>query len=209
MVVTLTAPKAEPKAKAEAKTKIYSADEYLALEVASETRNEYRDGEIVPMAGGMPTHNKLNSNLNGLLWFGLKGKPYDLFIADQRLAIPNSNRYTYPDVMVVPQPIELQAGRKDTVMNPILIAEVLSDSTEAYDRDHKFAAYRTIPTFQEYLLIDQSRYHVEHYVKQNETQWLFTEYDGQEKCIALMTIPVEIALIDLYDKIDFKVMTVQ
>ncbi len=203
MVVTLAAPEAEPK------NKIYSADEYLALEVASETRNEYDNGAIIPMAGGTPTHNELNSNLNGLLWFGLKGKPYALFIADQRLAIPNSNRYTYPDVMVVPRPIELQAGRKNTVMNPILIAEVLSDSTEAYDRDHKFAAYRTIATFQEYLLIDQSRYHVEHYVKQNETQWLFTEYDGQDKRIALMTIPVEIALMDLYDSVDFKAAIVE
>jgi Uma2 family endonuclease len=135
--------------------KPYTADEYLTLEARSDTRSEYRNGAISLMAGGTPTHNKLNSNLNALLWFGLKGKPYDLFISDQRLAIPASNLYTYPDVMVAPRPLELLPGRKDTVMNPILIAEVLSDSTKAYDRDEKFAAYRTIATFTEYLLISQ------------------------------------------------------
>jgi Uma2 family endonuclease len=184
-------------------TKTYTVDEYLALEAGADHRNEYRNGAILPMAGGTPIHNKLNSNLNALLWFGLKGKPYDLFIADQRLAIPASNLYTYPDVMVVPRPIELLPGRKDTVMNPIFIAEVLSDSTKAYDRDEKFAAYRTIPTFQEYLLINQYRVHVEHYVKQAVNQWLFTEYDGQEARMRLASVAVEIGLADLYENVEF------
>lgn len=185
-------------------TKTYTVDEYLALEVGADHRSEYRNGVILPMAGGTPTHNKLNSNLNALLWFGLKGKPYDLFIADQRLAIPASNLYTYPDVMMVPRPIELLPGRKDTVMNPILIAEVLSDSTKAYDRDEKFAAYRTIPTFQEYLLINQHRMHVEHYAKQAVNQWLFTEYDGQAARIRFASIEVEIGLADLYETVEFE-----
>jgi len=184
-------------------TKPYTTDEYLVLEVDAETRNEYRNGEILPMTGGTPTHNKLNSNLNALLWFGLKGKPYDLFITDQRLWIPERNSYTYPDVMVIPRPIVLQPGRKDTVMNPILIVEVLSDSMENYDRGDKFAAYRTIETVQEYLLIDQSQCHVEQYAKQRVNQWLFTEYDGEEARVALASIPVEIALIDLYENVEF------
>jgi Uma2 family endonuclease len=184
-------------------TKTYKAEEYLTLEVEAETRNEYRNGEIVPMTGGTPTHNKLNSNLNALLWLGLKGKPYDLFITDQRLWIPERNSYTYPDVMVIPRPIALQPGRKDTVINPILIVEVLSDSTEAYDRGGKFEAYRTIATFQEYLLIDQSEHHVEQYVKQSANQWLFTEHSGQDARIALASIPVEITLMDLYENVEF------
>jgi Uma2 family endonuclease len=186
---------------AEAKT--YTADEYLALEVEAETRNEYRNGEILPITGGTPTHNKLNSNLNALLWLGLKGKPYDLFITDQRLWIPERNIYTYPDVMVIPRPIALQPGRKDTVMNPILIVEVLSDSMEAYDRGGKFEAYRTIAMLQEYLLIDQSQHHVEQYAKQSPNQWLFTEHHGEEARVVLASIPVEIALVDLYENVEF------
>ena len=185
------------------KTNSYTAEQYLELEVSARNRNEYWNGEIIPTAGGTPTHNKIASNMNALLWFGLKQKPYDLFIADQRLVIPDRNIYVYPDVMVVPRPIELQAGRKDTVMNPVLIAEVLSNSTEAYDRDKKFSAYRTISTFQEYMLIDQYHAHVEHYVKQGPHQWLFTEYDGLDERITLTSISVEISLADLYGNVEF------
>lgn len=183
--------------------KIYTADEYLALEVKSEVRNEYRNGEIVPMTGGTPAHNEIIGNLIFLLKAGLKGKPYSIFVTDQRLAIPERNMYTYPDAMIVPRPVELQPGRKDTVTSPILIAEVLSDSTKAYDRDEKFAAYRAIATFQEYLLIDQSRLHIEQYVKQSANQWLFTEYNGQEAKVILATVAVEIVLAELYENVEF------
>lgn len=112
------------------------------------------------MTGGTPNHNEIASNLVALLKATLKQKPYRVFILDQRLWIPGANLYTYPDVMVVPKPLTLQPGRKDTVMNPSLIAAVLSPSTPNYDpcgickaaRSEKFVAYRTIPTFQEYLL---------------------------------------------------------
>ena len=183
--------------------KIYAPEEYLALEVASEIRSEFHNGEIVPMTGGTPAHNKIASALNALLWFGLRGKPYSVFVTDQRLLIPEGNLYTYPDVMVIGNPVQLQPGRKDTVIDPILIAEVLSDSTEGYDRGDKFAAYRTIPTFQEYLLINQHKAHVEHYVKQAEHQWLFTEYDGREAKLCLTTIALEVALAELYENVEF------
>ncbi len=186
------------------KPKLYTPDEYLALEVESEVRHEYRNGEILAMAGGLPTHNEIAGDLLFLFKAALKQKPYSVFVCDQRLLIPGGNLYTYPDVMVVPRPIELQAGRKDTVMNPILIAEVLSDSTKDYDRGEKFIAYRSIPTFQEYLLISQDAPHVEHYVKQNANQWLFTEYDGLDAQVMLTSIGVEITLADLYENVDFQ-----
>jgi Uma2 family endonuclease len=185
-----------------AEVKAYTTEEYLALEVESETRNEYRDGEIVPMTGGTPDHNQIAVILNALLWLALRGKPYSIFSADQRLWIPERKIYTYPDSMVIPRPVELQQGRTDTVMNPILIAEVLSKSTKEYDRDEKFATYRTIPTFQEYLLIDQYRPHVEQYVKQDAHQWLFTEYDGIDARVKLSSVPVEIGLADLYENVE-------
>jgi Uma2 family endonuclease len=184
-------------------SKTYTAEEYLVLEVASQTRSEYRNGEIVPMTGGTPAHNKIISALNALLWFGLRGKPYSLFMTDQRLSIPAAKLYTYPDGMVMHNPVALHPGRKDTVTNPILIAEVLSDSTKDYDRNEKFAAYRTISTFQEYLLIDQYQPHVEQYVKQESNKWLLTEYSGKDAQVILSSIPVEIELADLYENVEF------
>src|SRR5690349_20953073 len=125
-------------------TKHYSIDEYLELEIASETRSEYCNGEIIPMTGGTPNHNDIAGNLYILLKSALKGKGYRTFYVDQRLWIPSVSLYTYPDVMVLPNPLELQTGRKDTVVNPCFIAEVLSKSTQNYDRGEKFVAYRTI-----------------------------------------------------------------
>jgi Uma2 family endonuclease len=194
---------AEAVLEAKPKPKLYTPEEYLALEVESEVRHEYRNGEILVMAGGLPTHNEIAGDLLFLFKAALKQKPYSVFVCDQRLLIPGGSLYTYPDVMVVPRPVELQAGRKDTITNPILIAEILSDSTKDYDRGDKFISYRSIPSFQEYLLISQDAPHVEHHVKQNEKQWLFTEYDGLEETVKLSSIGVEIALADLYENVNF------
>jgi Uma2 family endonuclease len=109
---------------AASQSKVYTAEAYLAFEVESEIRSEYRNGAIVPMTGGTPAHNKIISALNALLWFGIRGKPYSLFVADQRLSIPVAKLYTYSDAMVAHNPVELHSGRKDTVTNPCLIAEV-------------------------------------------------------------------------------------
>jgi Uma2 family endonuclease len=133
----------------------------------------------------------------------LKGKPYSIFVADQRLWIPDRNLYTYPDMMVVSRPLQLQSGRTDTITNPLAISEVLSKSTKSYDRDEKFSAYRTIPTFQEYLLIDQYTPHVEQYSKTDSQKWIFSEYDGLNSNFMLTSISVEIRLADLYESIDF------
>lgn len=184
--------------------KSYTADEYYEFELNSDIRHEYINGEIALMTGGTPEHNEIASILNAALRVSLKGKPYSIFIADQRLWIPNRNLYTYPDVMVAPRPLERQPGRNDTIINPIMIAEVLSKSTKSYDRDEKFSAYRTIPTFQEYLLIDQYAVHVEKYFKTEAHTWIFTEYDGSEARISLASISSEILLTDLYEGVEFK-----
>lgn len=188
---------------AQPEVKRYTAEEYLELEVASETRNEYRDGEMIPMTGGTPEHNRISGNLYIALSLGLKGKPYETFHVDQRLWIPTISLYTYPDVMVLPKPLELQTGRKDTVVNPCFIAEVLSRSTQNYDRGDKFFAYRTIPTFQEYLLVDQFKIHVEHHVKVAANQWLFSEHDDPTVILSLRTLELSIQISDLYENIEF------
>jgi Uma2 family endonuclease len=187
---------------AQTEKKTYTAEEYLELELASESRSEYCNGEIVPMTGGTPNHNDISGNLYILLKSALKGKNYRTFHIDQRLWIPDANLYTYPDVMVLPKPIELQMGRKDTILNPCFIGEVLSKSTQNYDRTEKFAAYRTIPSFQEYLLIDQYRIHVEHYVKNAVNQWLFSEYDELTTMLSFKTFEFQIQIADFYDNIE-------
>jgi Uma2 family endonuclease len=125
----------------------YTREEYLNFEMASEERHEYVNGEIRLMTGGIPDHNELAINLAALLKSALRGKPYRIFRADQRLWIPNRNLYTYPDLMVVEKPLQLQTGRTDTVTNPCFIAEVLSKSTQDYDHGEKFSAYRTAESF--------------------------------------------------------------
>lgn len=186
------------------KERIYTSEEYLELEVASETRNEYRNGEIVEMTGGMPNHNDIAGNLYILLKTALKGKKYRSFYVDQRLWVPEANLHTYPDVMVLPKPIELKTGRKYTVINPCFIGEVLSKSTQNYDKSEKFTAYRTIPSFQEYLLINQYRIQVEHYVKTAANQWLLSEYDNPTTTLSMNSFDLQISIADLYENIDFE-----
>ncbi len=184
--------------------KNYTPTEYLNLETNSQQRHEYINGEIIPMTGGTPNHNQIALNFSAALNFFLKRKPYRVFVADQRLWIPKKRIYTYPDVMVTPGNLQLQEGRKDTITNPLIIAEVLSNSTRHYDKDKKFAAYRTIPTFQEYLLIDQYTMQVEQYYKTSQKQWIFSEYNELEETISLNSISFQITLADIYDKVEFE-----
>ena len=180
-------------------TKSYTADQYLALETASEVRHEFRAGEIIEMAGGTPEHNEISRMFVFLLTAELRKQPYSIFMADQRLWIPQVNLYTYPDVMVTSRSPELKPDRKDTVVNPLLLAETLSDSTAAYDRGDKFSHYRTIESFQEYVLIEQYRPHVEHYVKRGDNEWLFRDYSGLQSSFMLSSVKVEISLADVYE----------
>lgn len=181
-----------------------TAEDYLRWEVQQPTRNEYHNGEIVPMSGGTPAHNEIVSVLNALLRLGLRGQPYSIFVTDQRLWIPQRNTYTYPDVMVTGKPCQLQPGRQDTVMNPILLAEVLSPSTQDYDRGEKFAAYRSLDTVEDYLLIYQDRPLVEHYAKQTAQQWLLTEYQGLDTTLALGSVSLNLNLSELYEAVEFQ-----
>ncbi|MEH2239710.1 Uma2 family endonuclease [Nostoc sp.] len=182
----------------------YSPTEYLELEVISEYRHEYIDGQIIPLTGGTPNHNQIAGNLSAALNFALKRQPYRVFIADQRLWIPKKRIHTYPDVMVVAGSLEFSEGRTDTITNPLVICEVLSKSTRSYDRDEKFAAYRTIPSFQEYVLIDQYKNHVEQYSKTDEKKWIFSEYEEDNSILILSSLQFQIPLSDIYDKVDFE-----
>ena len=155
------------------------------------------------MTGGTPNHNQITGNFYAVLNFALKRQPYQVFVTDQRLWIPKRRIHTYPDVMIVQTPLVFEEGRNDTITNPVMIAEVLSKSTKGYDRDEKFAAYRTIASFQEYILIDQYTIHVEQYVKTDNRKWMFLEYEDINDTLNLTSVSCQISLADIYDKVDF------
>jgi Uma2 family endonuclease len=183
----------------------YTPDEYLELEATANYKSEYIEGQIIPMAGASINHNRISLNLSSELNFAFRNTNYEVFMGDIRLWIPQQLIYTYPDVMIIADAPEFFNNRTDTITNPQVIIEVLSKSTKGYDREDKFAAYRTIPSFQEYLLIDQTRIHVEQFSKTGKKRWNLCEYDEEDKNISLATLPFEISLQYLYNKVNFGV----
>ena len=181
----------------------YTPEEYLELEEAADYKSEYRDGEIVPMTGGTTNHNKIALNFAANLKFALRGQDYDIYIGDVRLWIPRYRQYTYPDVMVIQGEPIYTGTSTTTVMNPLLIVEVLSKSTKNYDLGEKFIYYRAIPEFNEYILIDQTKYHVMQYTKTLEGRWLLTEYESEKTILELSSIEFQINLKEIYEKVNF------
>lgn len=189
----------------QSESKTHTIDEYRALEEKAEFRSEYGDGEIIPMSGGTIDHNRIVRNLVRILDTAFLQKPYEVFTSDLRLWIPQYRKGTYPDVMVIEGNPVLNDDRTDEILNPCLIMEVLSKSTEGYDRGDKFLYYRSIPEFKEYLLISQSEYFIEHYRKTGEGQWLLQEYRGSEREIALESVEVSLVVKDLYVGVNLEV----
>jgi Uma2 family endonuclease len=181
----------------------YSPEEYLAREDAADYKSEYIDGEIIPMAGGSINHNQIALNFSTELNFAFKKLDYRVFMSDVRLWIPSRRIYTYPDVMIVAGEPEYLNERTDMITNPRVIIEVLSESTQGYDQKGKFEFYRTIPSFEEYLLIDQTKIYVEQYSKTANKRWSFREYDVEDEAIALVSVQFEISLEDVYNKVKF------
>jgi Uma2 family endonuclease len=183
----------------------YTPQEYLELEATAEYKSEYINGQIIPMAGGTINHNRIAGNLFAALNIAFRQQEYEVFNSDMRLWIPNRRTYTYPDMTVVAGEVEFLNNRTDIITNPQVIIEVLSKSTKNYDRDNKFEAYRTIPSFQEYFLINQNRIHVEQFSKIGKKRWTLSEYDGEDEKITFSSVPFEVFLQDLYNKVKFEV----
>lgn len=184
--------------------KYYTPEQYLALEEKAEFKNEYRDGEIVPMTGGTTNHNKIALNCAANLKFGLRGKNYQTFIGDVRLWIPSHKIYTYPDVMVIEGEPIYQGSGTTTVTNHLLIIEVLSKSTRNYDLGEKFIYYRSIPQLQEYITIEQNSFLGMQYAKTPEGKWLLTEYKGKDTAFNLSSLPFKITFEDIYEGINWE-----
>lgn len=181
----------------------YSPEEYLALEEVADYKSEYIDGQIFPMTGGSTDRNQIAGNFYAELNFAFKKLDYRVYMGDVRLWIAKRRIYTYPDVMIVAGEPEYFNNRIDTIVNPKAIIEVLSESTKGYDKSGKFEAYRTLPSFEEYILIDQTKVHIEQFYKTGKKRWSFGEYDAEDEALALNSVEFQIPLDDIYNKVKF------
>lgn len=180
----------------------FTPEEYLALERRSDTKSEYFAGEIFAMGGASRWHNLIVTNCVRELSLQLKGRPCRVYPSDMRVKVSPTGLYTYPDVVVACGAEQFDDEQKDTLLNPIVLIEVLSESTEAYDRGGKFEQYRKLDSLAEYLLIAQDKPHVEHYVRQANGQWLFSDLSGLGGVVQLPSIECSLALAEVYDKVE-------
>jgi Uma2 family endonuclease len=182
----------------------YTPEEYLALEETAIDKSEYHDGESITMTGGTTNHNKLAGNFYKKFPLTIKEQDYEIFINDVRLWISQNRRYFYPDIMVIQGETIYQGTNQTVVTNPLVIIEVLSNSTKNYDRGNKFFFYRSIPTFREYILIDQYSYHIEQFAKNSKSKWELTEYDSEDSVLTLESVEFQIPIRDIYQRINFE-----
>jgi len=176
--------------------------EYLEMEEISEIKHEYYQGEIFAMAGASEKHNLIVTNVITALNTQLKKRPCRVYPGNMRLKIEETGLYTYPDVMAVCGEREFSNEKKNTLLNPDVIIEVLSDSTEGYDRGEKSRHYRQIDSLKEYILISQNFRRIERYSRNHDHKWLLTESDKTDGIILLENIGCELSIPEVYDKTD-------
>ena len=181
-----------------------SPEEYLALEREAEYRSEYFNGEMFAMSGTSRAHSFIAGNVLTSLNNQFMERPCEAHVTDLRVKVSATGAYTYPDVVALCGEAELEDDHFDTLLNPNLIVEVLSPSTEAYDRGGKFEQYRTIESLTDFLLIAQDRVHVEHYVRQTDEEWLLRAYNQPENKIHIASLGCDLALRGVYRRVEFK-----
>jgi Uma2 family endonuclease len=179
-------------------------EEYLARERAAETKSEYLDGEIFAMAGGTPQHSAILFNVTGALGLSLRGGPCRGFNSDLRVKVSETGLYTYPDLTVLCGEARFDDEQRETLLNPTLIIEVLSPTTEAYARGDKFGHYRWLESLQEYLLIAQDRRRLELFRRQADGGWVLSPISGENAEVELASIGGRLALAEVYDRVEFE-----
>jgi Uma2 family endonuclease len=189
---------------AEPKTRLMTPEEYLIMERASELRHEYFRGEVREVTGASREHNLIVMSIGAELYRQLRKRPCEIYATNMRVKVSATGLYTYPDVIVVCEKPQLEDEHFDTLLNPTVIIEVLSDSTEDYDRGDKFARYRKLDSLTDYLLVAPDRMHIEYYARQQDGVWLFSEADQPEATISIASIACELVLEEIYEKIKFE-----
>jgi Uma2 family endonuclease len=183
---------------------VLSPEDYLVIERAAEYKSEYLNGEMFAMAGASEEHNLIVLNTGAELRQQLKKRPCRVYPSDMRVKVSRTGLYTYPDLVVVCDQPQFEDHHGDTLINPLLIIEVLSNSTENYDRGKKFEHYRQIESLAEYVLIAQDRYHIETYRRQASNTWSLMEMNDPHGSVHLEAIACELALVEVYDKVEWK-----
>lgn len=183
------------------KPKTYTITEYLEIEDHTDIRNEYINGEMIPMTGGTTNHNLVTGNLYLALRLALKGKNKPVFIENVRLFIAENNIFTYPDVMVIAGEPQYYNETQTTVTNPLIIIEVLSKATRDYDLGQKFEYYRTLNTLQEYILVDPEKTLIMAYHRDHHQTWLLNILENLNHILNLKSISLDIPLTDIYEGI--------
>lgn len=182
-------------------TKLYTVEEYLAFERASETKHEFDNGEIIPMTGASRKHNLIVTAILGELYAQAKDTDLEVYPSDIRVRVPSTGKYTYPDVAVAKDEPAFEDDEFDTLLNARLLIEVLSETTANYDRGDKFENYRSIESLTDYLLVAQDRVHIEYYARQLDGSWVYREYKELSDCITLDSISCTLNLADVYRKV--------
>jgi Uma2 family endonuclease len=177
-----------------------SPEEYLSLERRAEFKSEYLDGVAYAMAGGSERHNLITGNLVTELNIQLRARDCKVYPSDMKVRLPGSRKFFYPDVSVVCGETQFADEQRDVILNPVLVVEVLSDSTEAFDRGKKFSSYQQIESLREYLLVSQGEFLAEHYLRQ-EAGWFYTRASGLDADLALPMLDCRISLGDVYNKV--------
>lgn len=185
--------------------KLFTPEEYLAMEEVADYKSEYFQGEIFAMSGGSANHSTITSNCITGLNLALKAKPCRVFESNMRLLVKRNGLYTYPDVMVVCGKVEFVPKRNDTLTNPVIIVEVLSPSTRDYDRVKKFALYKPLDSLREYLLVDSEQIHVTHLRRTDpESAWTIEMYDDLQTVLHLDSVGCDLALAQIFDKVELE-----
>lgn len=183
----------------------YTLEEYLALERESDARLEFWNGEIFAMSGGTLSHERVMGNVYDLFRAALRGTTCAVFGSNMQIKVPSAPPYRYADGSVVCGKVQVERfNGNDLLLNPVLTYEVLSPSTEAYDRGDKFTHYKSIPSLREYLLIAQHRPHVTHYVKQDDGTWSYSEINGLFGSVHLPSLGITLKLSEIYQNVDFE-----
>ena len=177
--------------------------EYLDFERASEFKHEFIDGEVFAMTGASERHNLISVSTLAALYSQLRGGSCKVYPADMRLKVQASGLYTYPDISIVCGDAQFGDERLDTLLNPTVLIEILSPSTERYDRGRKFQDYRKLPSLREYVLIAQDAPHVERYRLQDNGNWELADAEGLDARLELTSIGCTLALADIYEQVTF------
>lgn len=184
------------------KPSLLTPAEYLEFERKSEIRSEYIAGRIFAMSGASRRHSLIAGNLHGEIWSRLRGRDCEVHMNDLRVKVSPTGMYTYPDIVALCGEARLEDEHFDTLLNPTVIVEVLSESTEAYDRGEKFAHYRRLDTLREYVLVAQDKIRIEHYRREGE-EWILSEVSGPDATLHLASIDCHVEVAAIYEKVEF------